>query len=315
MTGRLDELDIGLLTAFEAMRREGNVSRAAAGLGISQPALSGRLNRLRSLFGDQLFVPVSGRGVAPTPRAEQLGADVDALLARLRALVAPAAPFDPATTDRTFVVALYDNPAAMLGPDLISAVTRSAPRARLAFVLPDGEDVAATLERRDVDLFVGLLKTGQPDLVSRSLFDEEFATAQRRGHPRGTAPLTLDEFCAADHLLISSSGGEFGGIVDEALARLGRSRDVRVSVQSYALAPLILGNSDCLCTLPRRFLRRWSGELDIFPAPVALDRFRLRVVWHPRMRDDAAHRWLRERVVAVGADGAGPTLTPPATSS
>lgn len=299
MADRLGEFDIGLLTAFEAMARERNVSRAAARLGITQSALSSRLGRLRALFDDQLFVPVAGRGVAPTPRAEAVTGEVGHLLARLRAFIGPATAFDPATSDRTFVIATYDNPAAMLGPDLIPALKRKAPSARLAFVLPETEDVAATLERGDVDLFIGLLKTRQPDLISRGLFNEAFMTAQRRGHPRGTGPLTLDAFCAADHLLISAEGGEFSGIVDSALAKLGRTRRVSVSIQSYGLAPLVLASSDCLCTLPRRFLMRFGEWLDIFQPPVELDQFHLRAVWHPRMRDDAAHRWLREQLFLI----------------
>jgi DNA-binding transcriptional LysR family regulator len=139
------------------------------------------------------------------------------------------------------------------------------------------------------------------DLISRTLFDEEWMTAQRRGHPRGTGPLTMDEFCAADHLLISAEGAEFKGMVDDALGRLGRQRRVSVSIQSYALAPLILANSDCLCTLPRRFLRRFEGALDLFTPPLDLGKFHLQALWHPRMQDDAPHRWLREQVFAAVA--------------
>ena len=304
MADRLGEFDIGLLTAFEAMARERNVSRAATSLGITQSALSSRLGRLRALFDDQLFVPVAGRGVAPTPRAETLAGEVGQLLARLRSFIGPATTFDPISSDRTFVIATYDNPAAMLGPDLIPALKRRAPHVRLAFVLPETEDVAATLERGDVDLFVGLLKTRQPDLISRGLFNEAFMTAQRRGHPRGTEPLTLDAFCAADHLLISAEGGEFSGIVDNALAKLGRARRVSVSIQSYGLAPLILASGDCLCTLPQRFLMRFREWLDIFQPPIELDQFHLRAVWHARMRDDVAHRWLREQLFLI-ADAIG----------
>jgi DNA-binding transcriptional LysR family regulator len=301
LVDRLGELDMSLLTTFDAMLVERNVSRAAERLGITQPALSTRIGRLRTIFDDQLFVPVAGRGMTPTPRAIALSDRLAELLVSLRDFVGPAPSFDPANSDRTFVLAAYDNPAAMLGPELVPALKHSAPNVRLAFVLPDYENMAAVLERGEVDLFIGVIKTKVTDLISRSLFNEEWMTAQRRGHPRGTGPLTMDEFCAADHLLISAEGAEFKGMVDDALGRLGRKRRVSVSIQSYALAPLILANSDCLCTLPRRFLRRFEGALDLFAPPLDLSKFHLQVLWHPRMQDDAPHRWLREQVFAAVA--------------
>jgi DNA-binding transcriptional LysR family regulator len=239
--------------------------------------------------------------MTPTPRAVALSDRLTELLISLRDFVGPAPSFDRANSDRTFVLAAYDNPAAMLGPELVPALKHSAPNVRLAFVLPDYENMVAVLERGEVDLFIGVIKTKVTDLMSRSLFNEEWMTAQRRGHPRGTGPLTIDEFCAADHLLISAEGAEFKGMVDHALAKLGRERRVSVSIQSYALAPLILANSACLCTLPRRFLRRFDGTLDLFTPPLDLGRFHLQALWHPRMQDDAPHRWLREQIFAAVA--------------
>ena len=143
---------------------------------------------------------------------------------------------------------------------------------------------------------MGAAEDGGRDLVARPLYEEKFVTAQRKGHPRGTEPLTLDAFCALDHLLISTSGGRFDGMIDEALAEVGRERAVSVSIQSYALTPLVLANSDLICTLPRRFLARFSAELDLFPPPLELAPFQIFVFWHPRMRRDPAHTWLRRQV-------------------
>jgi DNA-binding transcriptional LysR family regulator len=301
MVDRLGELDMALLATFETMLVERNVSRAAERLGITQPALSTRIGRLRGIFDDQLFVPVAGRGMTPTPRAIALSGRLSELLVSLRDFVGPAPAFDPVASERIFVLAAYDNPAAMLGPELVPAIKHAAPNVRLAFVLPDYENMATVLERGEVDLFIGVIKTRVPDLISRSLFNEEWMTAQRRGHPRGTGPLTMDEFCTADHLLISAEGAEFKGMVDDALGKLGRKRRVSVSIQSYALAPLILAGSDCLCTLPRRFLRRFEGALDLFTPPLDLGNFHLQMLWHPRMQDDAPHRWLREQVFSAVA--------------
>jgi len=280
---------------------ERNVSRAADRLGITQPALSGRLGRLRALFDDQMFVPIAGRGVAPTPRAAALAESLTKVLAQLRELVGPERAFSPEKDERTFLVAAYDNPAAMLAPDLLPAFKASAPRVRLAFVLPNHDTLAAALERGDIDLFIGIPKNNHPDLVSRTLFEEEWRTAQRRGHPRGNTKPTLDEFCSLDHLLISAEGAEFTGMVDRELAKMGRQRYVSISIQSYALAPLMIANSDCLCTLPKRFLERFQSTLDLFEPPLELGRFHLQALWHRRMQDDAAHRWIRERIFSAAA--------------
>lgn len=299
----LSDLDLGLLLALDALLQDANVTRAATRLGIGQPALSARLGRLRELFGDPLFVPASGgRGVVATPLAEALRPALADALAQLRRLIEPGDGFDPARSRRTFVIAAYENPATVFAPALVADLAAAAPGVRIAFVAP-GADTAARLERGGVDLLLGADR-GHEGLVCRRLLDSDYATAQRRGHPRGTGPLDLDAFCALDHVLISADGGGFAGVVDDALAALGRSRRVAVSTQSYALAPLIVAGSDCIGTMPRRVLQRFAAGLDLFAPPLALPSARLYAFWHPRSHADPGHAWLRERLYA--AAGAAP---------
>lgn len=296
MPDRLNEMDIGLLKAFEALMEERNVSHAAERLSITQPALSGRLTRLRRLFDDQLFVPVAGRGVVPTPRAEELGRKLPQLLSDLRDFVGHAPTFNPAESNREFVIAGYDNPAIMLGPDLVPALNRTAPNIRMTFVLPDPETMAQKLDRGDIDLVIGSPGMADEGLIARKLFTDRFVTAQRRHHPRGTHPISLDEFCRYEHVVVSNSGHGYAGSVDRSLDELGRSRRVSLSVQSYALAPAIIANSDHLCTLPGRFLRRFESTLDLFTPPLEMEAIELYALWHPRMKDDPAHQWFRHQV-------------------
>jgi len=297
----LSDIDLGLLLALEALLLDRNITHAAARLGLSQPALSARLNRLRRALDDSLFVPApTGRGVVPTPRALGLAAELNEALAALRRIVEGPARFDPARTGRTFVLAIHENPAAILSPGLVTRLAREAPGARLALVTPTA-DIAERLAGGNVDLMVAGAGQGPGDLRQRPLLDDDFLTAQRKGHPRGTGPLDLDAFCALDHLLISSDGGGFSGLVDDALAKLGRSRRVTVSIQSYALAPVILANSNCVCTLPRRFLERFTQDLDVQPPPLRLAPAKLAALWHPRNQDDAGHQWFREYLYAVAA--------------
>lgn len=295
------DLDIGLLRAFEALYAHRNVTRAAEQLGIGQPALSARLTRLRTLFGDTLFAPSStGRGVVPTARADQLDPRVRDLIARLARLGEPAT-FEPATSARTFRLALYENPAVMLIPDLVRRLQSTGPNIRIAVIAPDPERMSEGMEDGSIDMFVGSGRTSSLWL-SRTLFEEQFVVAQRAGHPRGQGPLTLDEYCALDHVLISAEGGGFSGLVDDTLAMTNRHRRVTVSVQTYALAPLIVANSDCLCTLPRRFLAKYAAAIEVMEPPFALKAIGLTAFWHPRHQDDEGHAWLRGQMFAAAQD-------------
>lgn len=127
------------------------------------------------------------------------------------------------------------------------------------------------------------------------------STAQRKLHPRGPEPPDLDAFCAAAHLLVSSEGDPFSGLVDTALAAHGRRRVVAVSIESYAVAPTIIASSDLLCTLPRRFLRRYERTLDLMAPPIALPPVEITAYWHPRLQDDLGHQWLRSQLFAAAS--------------
>lgn len=298
MDPKISDFDVGLLMTLDALLKEKNVTHAASRLNITQSALSARLIKLRQIFNDPLFVPAaSGRGMIATPHVSALEPELTRLLERFNDFVNTAHQFDPATSRRVFRLAATDNPAAILAPDLIPLFQARAPLARIAFTLPDKARIADHLEKGDVDLFIGAAEDAAPDLIGQTLFQEEFITAQRRGHPRGSEEISLDEFCDAEHLLISTSGGHFSGMIDDALAELGRERRVSVSIQSYALAPLVLSSTDCICTLPRRFLQRFADTLDLFTPPLALAVFSMNVFWHPRMRTDPAHVWLRKLVM------------------
>lgn len=303
---RISDFDVGLLLTLDALLRDLNVTHAAARLNITQSALSARLTRLRQLLNDPLFTPAaSGRGMVPTPHATALVPELAGLLEHFNDFMNVAHRFDPVTSKRVFRIAATDNPAAILAPDLIPHLQALAPLAKVAFTLPDKARIAQHLEQGDIDIFIGTTEDVADGLMSRTLFDDDFVTAQRRGHPRGTGAVTLDEFCALDHLLISTAGGHFNGMIDAALAEIGRERRVTVSIQSYALAPLVLAGTDCICTLPRRFLERFDRTLELFAPPLPLDRLGMQLFWHPRMRSDAAHMWLRKQVMLVARNSSG----------
>jgi DNA-binding transcriptional LysR family regulator len=295
--------EMGLMPALDALLDELNVTHAAARLGISQPALSTQLARLRDLFGDPLLVPASsGRGMTPTPRALAMRGALRAALANLQELVEGPPAFDPRTSRRTFKLVANDNAAMMVGAALVGRIRAlGAVNVRIAFLHPNARPLGERLELGEADLGLGSGIGAGEGIIRRRLFGERFMTAQRKEHPRGRGPLDLDAYCRHGHLIISAEGGGFGSAVDRALAAIGRRRQVAVSVQTYALAPEMLVRSDLLCTLPSRFLKLCDDRLDVFETPIDLPEFELAAFWHPRVQTDAAQAWLRDRVFEVAA--------------
>lgn len=295
--------DLALLVSLDVLIDEANVTRAAARLHISQPALSAQLARLRALFGDALLVPSdSGRGMTPTARAVQMQPPLRAALAQLNGVLREPEQFVPATAVRTFHVAANDNVIVMLGLGLVGTLQASANRAlKLAFRDTRHDTLLAQMERGELDLVLGAATSMPAALKTRPLLNDRFQVAQRKGHPRGRSAPDLDAYCAASHVLVSSNGG-LRGVVDEELARRGRQRDVVLSVPQCNLVPAVLSRTDYLCTLPSRFLQRYADTLDSFPLPFDSPAFNIVMAWHPRSDNDPGHRWLRQQWL----DEAGP---------
>jgi DNA-binding transcriptional LysR family regulator len=296
-TDRLRQLDADLIMALHALLQEQNVTQAARQLGITQSAMSARLARLRTVFDDRLFVGTThGRGVVPTARAQAMRESVSKAIAALEALVEPNDQFDPGSSARTFTIAMHDNPAAILAPTLLSQCRAQAPAVKIAIVLPGGYKLDSGLESGELDLLIASQTVAHADWISRVLMKDRLVMAQRKGHPRGTGALDLDAYCELSHLVVSTHGGGFTGIVDDLLAARGRERSVLASVQSYALAPLIVAGSDLVCTLPRTLLSRFVPAVELFEPPFEAGAYELSAFWHARRQDDAAHTWLRTQI-------------------
>lgn len=299
---RLEEvarLDLNRLVVLAVLLEEGGVSRAARRLGRTQSAVSHTLNELRRELGDELMVRV-GKGAAPTPFAEELRDPLRAILETLGGLTRRPS-FDPATALRTFRVGWSDYLQLMLGATWLPALRAAAPGVNLEFLAPPPGGPAQQLADRRIDLAfdVGLADPGE--LRGRLLFEDELVTFAGERVPGAHAPLDLEAFAAAPHLLVAPQGAP-GGPVDRALGAAGLRRRVAVQTAHFLGVVEQVRGSDLVTTLPRRLLLALGVPTErLFAPPVALPPLRVRVVWHPRAQADPGVAWLRQSLVEAAS--------------
>ena len=289
----LGGVDLNLLAALDALLAEQRVARAAARVGLSQPAMSRALGRLRALLGDPLLVR-DGARMRTTPRADALGPRVRRILAEVKATLLEAAPFDPAADRRTFVIATNDYCGAVLLPGLIQRLRREAPLVDLKVRALGPSTPVEALAEGALDLAIGTFLEGTAGLVEQVLLEDGFVCVVRAGHPLARPRLTLRRYAEAEHLLVSAPG-EGPGVADLALAERGLARRVAVRVPYFLVAARLVASTDLVLTLPRRLAEVVAADagLVLLKPPLPLPRFEVTLVGHPRAAADPALAWLR----------------------
>lgn len=298
----LAQLDLNLLRVFEAVARERHVTRAAQRLNLSQPAVSNALARLRVALGDELFLRRPG-GVEPTALAISLMEPVTEVLDRLRETLAVQAPFDPATSDRVFTLALSEYAEVVLVPPLLARMAQEAPHCLLAIRHADRTNAEALLERAEAQLAIAVLPE-PPALYTRVLLmPEEFETLVRPGHPLTEGELTVDRFVAYPHLLHSPNGSRDGAL-DGPLREMGHPRRLGAVVAHLGAVPGILRGTDFVMTLSARLARNLAAAngLVVLPCPVPIRHTRLSLIFHRRFEADPGHAWIRRLLIAVARE-------------
>jgi len=290
---QLSRVDANLLVALDALLVERSVTRAAERLGLSQSALSHKLRRLRDLLDDELLIPTRG-GMVPTRRAETIASTLREAVAGLQRTLTDEPAFDPATSTYDHRVMSSDYAELVAMPHVVEATRRIAPGISTT-LLPPADDVAGALARGDAHVAVGGPIDGT-GLRRRILFDERIVCAVRADHEGVDGTFDLERWLALDHVRYSRRGGDT--LVDEVLARQGRSRRVVVTTPHLVGGPLIAARSDLVCTglsAPILEIARLV-PLRVFPAPVEIMSTKLAVVmtWHERFDRDPAARWMRD---------------------
>ena len=291
-------LDLNLLVVFDAVAQARSATRAAAKLNMTQPAISHALARLRAALRDDLFVRTPD-GMEPTPYAESLAGPVRAALDGLGAALDGGAAFDPATASRGFVIAVDNRAALVLAAPLAAAAAAEAPGVSLDLRPSGTVDVAALLDRADLDLALGSLAAPGERFSDLRLFENGYAALVRQGHSLAGGGLTLAALAAVPHLDLSSTG-EGTAFLDAELARHALHRRVALRAPLLAAASA-LAQSDMLAVVGERTAKAFAGiaPLAVVPLPFASPRLVTAMLWHRRLDDGPAHRWLRGLVLRL----------------
>ena len=291
----LGNIDLNLLVVFDRLMRERSVSRSADSLGLSQPATSNALRRLRGLLGDELFLRTP-TGMAPTPYALQLAEPVAQALGTLHGALNVRASFDPARSERRFTVAMTDVGETYFLPVLMELLAREAPGVTLRCVTVAEPDLREAMAAGRVDLALGSLPQLQAGFFQQALFRQRYVLLMRQGHPLTKArQITAALFRQAQHVQVESTGTAHQR-VEESLARLGIRRAVCLTVPHYVALGHVLAGTALVATVPERFADRVTGPLQLVSRPLTL-RLPTSTIcqyWHAHLHRDPGHQWFRE---------------------
>lgn len=287
------QLDLNLLTALDALLEEGSVMGAADRLHLSPPAMSRTLGRIRRVTDDQILVR-TGRTMTATPYALSVRADVHRLVQQAQVLLAPEHALDLPALQRTFTLQFHDAVTATIGADLLATTHAQAPGVRLRFLAEAGADTN-DLRYGEVDLEVGATAPVLPEIRGETVAHDQLMVAVRANDPR--RQLTLEQYAAADHLIVSRRG-RLRDPVDDALESRGLRRRTIASAPTTTAALQFARGSDVLVNVPEHMSAALVAEhgRKLVPLPLEVPPIPLIMAWHQRYDGDRGHTWLRDHV-------------------
>ena len=291
-------VDLNLLKAFDALMNERAVTRAASRIGLSQPAMSHALSRLRGVFADDLFVRTA-TSMEPTARAREIAPLVTAAIEHIEAALNLAVGFDPAKSTAIFTAGMAEYAEVALVGRLAASFAREAPRATLRLSPLTGPEAAEQLDRGAIDVAVAHTRNLPSHIESQVLLRDPFVVVMRRGHPAAARPLSLEAYAAQDHVLVSPRGATSGAL-DRILVDFGLKRRLALLVATYLAVPAALAASDLVATVPQGTARQIAAIADIEIMPLPIDfSATVSLAWHRRTASDPAQSWFRSLLLAA----------------
>ena len=307
----LSEIDLNQLVLFQQLMVERRVSKVAENLGLTQPAVSNTLAKLRRQFGDDLFVrtPV---GMMPTPFAEQLAEPIGYALGMIHSGLNQHSRFDPASVKRSVTIGMTDIGEIVFLPELVEHLRREAPGVLLSTVRTTATNLRDDMEAGKVDLAIGPLPQLKAGFFQRRLFRQRYVCLFRKGHALDRKRLSLADFKAAEHLVIVSAGTGHGKI-DDLIRRAGVDRTVRLTIPHFVSVGHLLRRTEMVTTVTERLAESLVEPFDLTfrPHPINLPEVAINVFWHAKVHRSPAHQWLRGVVFDLFGEGkaAAPTST------
>jgi DNA-binding transcriptional LysR family regulator len=289
----LSDIDLNQLVLFQQLMVERRVSKVADNLGLTQPAVSNTLAKLRRQFGDDLFVRTP-KGMMPTAFAEQLAEPIGYALGMIHSGLNQHSRFDPAHVKRAVTIGMTDIGEIVFLPALVERLRQDAPGVSLNTVRTTATTLRDDMEAGKVDLALGPLPQLKAGFFQRRLFRQRYVCLFRKGHPLDRKRMSLADFKAAEHLIVVSAGTGHGK-VDELIRRAGIERKVRLTVPHFVSVGHILQRSDMVATVTERLAESLAEPFDLsfLPHPVELPEVAINVFWHAKVHRSPAHQWLR----------------------
>jgi DNA-binding transcriptional LysR family regulator len=296
-------IDLNLLAAFDALMNERNVTRAAARVGVSQPAMSAALSRLRKLFGDPLFLR-SAAGLLPTPRARDVAEPIARALRQIESTLVKRPEFVPEDASLTLNLGLSDYPAFVLLPSLLKKLRTLAPGVLLnVHAFNDRDHAVDLLDAGAIDAAVGVPPTRSDGrILTRPVLRDEFVTIVASNHPAARRGMNMETYLSLPHVLVSPEGDRHG-LVDQALRHQGKKRILALTLPQMFAVPAVVAQTNMTATILKRVALNSpaSRRLVLYRPPIALPEISFELIWHRRSDANPAQQWFRELIASTAA--------------
>ena len=292
----IKNFDLNLLVVFKTLYEERNVTKASKKIGITQPAMSNALNRLRYLVKDELFIR-GPKGMRPTPRANELASPIQTALNDLE-LSLSSINFDPKTTNKLYKISISDDVAPLILPNLINFLEKESPNSSLRIRSEQGSEAIKLLDSNDIDFAIGRFEMVSTRFESVDLYTEKYVCMMNSDHPLAEdEKLSIEQYLSSKHLRVAPAGTPVAPI-DRSLSQLNLEREIFARIDLVTMAPLILKNSDLILTLPSKTAQRMAKNYNfsIAELPIGLEQRQTKLLWHRELTNHPAYDWIKNQI-------------------
>ena len=292
----IKNFDLNLLVVFKTLYEERNVTKASKKIGITQPAMSNALNRLRYLVKDELFIR-GPKGMRPTPRANELASPIQTALNDLE-LSLSSINFDPKTTKKLYKISISDDVAPLILPNLINFLEKESPNSSLRIRSEQGSEAIKLLDSNDIDFAIGRFEMVSTRFESVDLYTEKYVCMMNSDHPLAKdEKLSIEQYLSSKHLRVAPAGTPVAPI-DRSLSQLNLEREIFARIDLVTMAPLILRNSDLILTLPSKTAQRMAKNYNfsIAELPIGLEQRQTKLLWHRELTNHPAYDWIKSQI-------------------